>query len=93
MTNRITRCGPEGKRRREASASWPFAFLALPPHRGRARRRNTGGTRSIKGSAPRGRATVAQVNFDAVCYSTEKLGSHLQGVRVECEYAEGGSRA
>ena len=25
-------CGPRGQGRREASASWPFAFLALPPH-------------------------------------------------------------
>jgi hypothetical protein len=24
--HRITRCGPKGKRRREASASWPLAF-------------------------------------------------------------------
>ena len=36
---------------------------------------------------------VALVDFDAVCFSAEKLRSHLQGVRIECEYAEGGSRA
>ena len=33
---------------------------------------------------------VAQVDFDVVCHSAEKLRSHLQGVRIECEYAEGG---
>jgi hypothetical protein len=32
---------------------------------------------------------VAVVDFDAVCLSAEKLCSHLQGVRLECEYAEG----
>ncbi len=34
---------------------------------------------------------VAHVDFDVVCHSAEKLRSHLQGVRIECEYAEGGS--
>ena len=33
---------------------------------------------------------VAQVDFDVVCHSAEKLRAHLQGVRIECEYAEGG---
>jgi hypothetical protein len=32
---------------------------------------------------------VAQADFDAVLHSAEKLRSHLQGVRIECEYAEG----
>jgi hypothetical protein len=32
---------------------------------------------------------VAQVDFDVVCHSAEKLRSHLQGVRIECENAEG----
>jgi hypothetical protein len=30
------------------------------------------------------------VDFDAVCFSAEKLRAHLQGARIECEYAEGG---
>jgi hypothetical protein len=33
---------------------------------------------------------VAQVDFDVVCHSAEKLRAHLQGVRIECEYAKGG---
>ena len=28
-------------------------------------------------------------DFDAVCHDAVKLQSHLQGVRIECEYAEG----
>jgi hypothetical protein len=32
---------------------------------------------------------VAQVDFDAVCHSAEKLRAHLEGVRIECEYAQG----
>lgn len=32
---------------------------------------------------------VAQVDFDAVCFSAEKLRAHLQGVRLEFEYAQG----
>ncbi len=35
---------------------------------------------------------VAQVDFDAVCHSAEKLRSHLEGVRIEYEYAEVGTR-
>jgi len=35
------------------------------------------------------RNAVAQGDFDVVCHSAEKLRSHLQGVRIECEYAEG----
>jgi len=35
---------------------------------------------------------VALVDFDAVCFSAEKLRTHLQGARIECEYAEGGRR-
>jgi hypothetical protein len=33
---------------------------------------------------------VALVDFDAVIHSAEKLRAHLEGVRIECEYAEGG---
>jgi hypothetical protein len=33
---------------------------------------------------------VALVDFDAVCSSAEKLRAHLQGARIEFEYAEGG---
>ncbi len=33
---------------------------------------------------------VAQVDFDVVCHSAEELRAHLQGVRIECEYAKGG---
>jgi len=33
---------------------------------------------------------VAQFDFDVVCHSAEKLRAHLQGVRIECEYAKGG---
>jgi hypothetical protein len=32
---------------------------------------------------------VAQIDFDVVCHSAEKLRAYLQGVRIECEYAEG----
>jgi hypothetical protein len=32
---------------------------------------------------------VALVDFDAVCFSAEKLRAHMQGARIECEYAEG----
>jgi len=35
---------------------------------------------------------VALVDFDAVLHSAEKLRAHLQGARIECEYAEGGTR-
>jgi hypothetical protein len=34
--------------------------------------------------------TVALVDFDAVVHSAGKLRAHLEGVRIECEYAEGG---
>lgn len=34
---------------------------------------------------------VAQVDFDVVCHSAEKLRAHIQDVRIVCEYAEGGS--
>jgi hypothetical protein len=33
---------------------------------------------------------VARVDFDAVVHSAEKLRSHLEGVRIECEYNQGG---
>jgi hypothetical protein len=33
---------------------------------------------------------VSQVDFDAVCHSAEKLRSHLEGVRIELEYSQGG---
>jgi hypothetical protein len=32
---------------------------------------------------------AARGDFDAVCHDAVKLRSHLQGVRIECEYAEG----
>ncbi len=32
---------------------------------------------------------VALVDFDAVCFSAHKLRAHLEGVRIECEYAQG----
>jgi len=35
---------------------------------------------------------VALVDFDVVCHSAGKLRAHLEGVRIECEYAEGGTR-
>jgi hypothetical protein len=35
---------------------------------------------------------VALVDFDAVCFSAEKLRAHLQGARIESEYAEGGTK-
>jgi hypothetical protein len=33
---------------------------------------------------------AARADFDAVCRDATKLRAHLQGVRIECEYAEGG---
>jgi hypothetical protein len=35
---------------------------------------------------------VAAVDFDAVCHSAEKLRAHLEGVRIEAEYSQGGGR-
>ena len=35
---------------------------------------------------------VALVDFDAVCHSAEKLRAHLEGVRIELEYSQGGSK-
>lgn len=35
---------------------------------------------------------AARADFDAVCNDATKLRAHFQGVRIECEYAEGGSR-
>ncbi len=35
------------------------------------------------------RNAVAQVDFDAVLHSAELLRSHIQGVRIEREYAQG----
>jgi hypothetical protein len=32
---------------------------------------------------------VALVDFDAVCFSAHKLRAHLEGIRIECEYAQG----
>ncbi len=32
---------------------------------------------------------VAQVDFNVVCHSAEELRAHLEGVRIECEYAQG----
>jgi hypothetical protein len=34
---------------------------------------------------------VAQVDFDAVLHSTGKLRAHLEGVRIELEYSQGGT--
>jgi hypothetical protein len=34
---------------------------------------------------------VSQADFDVVCHSAEKLRAHLQGTRIECEYAQGGN--
>jgi hypothetical protein len=34
--------------------------------------------------------TITQGDFDVVCHSAEKLRAHLQGVRIEAEYSEGG---
>ncbi len=33
---------------------------------------------------------VALVDFDAVIHSAEKLRAHLEGVRIEAEYGQGG---
>jgi hypothetical protein len=33
----------------------------------------------------------SQVDFDAVCASAEKLRAHLEGVRIEFEYSQGGT--
>jgi hypothetical protein len=35
---------------------------------------------------------VALVDFDAVIHSAEKLRAHLEGVRIECEYNQGGAQ-
>lgn len=45
------------------------------------------GLRATYGADP-----AARADFDAVCHDAVNLRSHLQGVRIECEYAEGGSR-
>jgi hypothetical protein len=37
------------------------------------------------------RNAVALVDFDAVLHSAEKLRAHLEGVRIECEYNQGGT--
>jgi uncharacterized small protein (DUF1192 family) len=42
------------------------------------------GLRATYGADP-----AARADFDAVCHDAVKLRSHLQGVRIECEYAEG----
>jgi hypothetical protein len=44
------------------------------------------GLRATYGSDP-----AARADFDAVCHDVNKLRSHLQGVRIECEYADGRS--
>jgi uncharacterized small protein (DUF1192 family) len=44
------------------------------------------GLRATYGADP-----AARADFDAVCHDAVKLRSHLQGVRIECEYAEGRS--
>lgn len=43
------------------------------------------GLRATYGANP-----AARADFDAVCHDAVKLRSHLQGVRIECEYAKGG---
>jgi hypothetical protein len=35
---------------------------------------------------------VALADFDVVYHSAEKLQSHLQGVRIELQYRQGGTR-
>ena len=35
---------------------------------------------------------ITQKDFDVLCHSAEKLRAHLEGVRIECGYAEGGSK-
>jgi hypothetical protein len=42
------------------------------------------GLRATYGADP-----AARVDFNAVCHDAVNLRSHLQGVRIECEYAEG----
>jgi len=42
------------------------------------------GLRATYGADP-----AARADFDAVCHDAVKLRSHLQGVRIECEYAQG----
>jgi hypothetical protein len=45
---------------------------------------------SIQGlRATHGADPAARADFDAVCHDAVKLRSHLQGVRIEAEYAEG----
>jgi hypothetical protein len=34
---------------------------------------------------------VAQIDFNVVCHSADKLRAHIEGVRLECEYANGGN--
>lgn len=47
---------------------------------------------SIQGLRARyGADSAARADFDAVCHDATKLRSHLRGVRIECEYAEGRS--
>jgi hypothetical protein len=36
-----------------------------------------------------GAEPAARADFDAVCHDATKLRGHLQGVRIECEYAKG----
>jgi uncharacterized small protein (DUF1192 family) len=42
------------------------------------------GLRATYGADP-----AARADFDAVCHDAVKLRSHLQGVWIEAEYAEG----
>jgi len=36
--------------------------------------------------------SVALVDFDVVVHSAEKLRAHLEGVRIELEYSQGGTQ-
>jgi hypothetical protein len=36
------------------------------------------------------KSQVAIVDFDCVLYAAEKLRRHIEGLRVECEYNQGG---
>jgi hypothetical protein len=38
------------------------------------------------------RNAVALVDFDVVIHSAEKLRRHIEGLRIECEYNQGGAQ-
>lgn len=45
------------------------------------------GLRATYGADP-----AARADFDAVCHDATKLRSHLEGVRIELEYSQGGTQ-